>query len=162
MTLADFHKQVRTRAGLLARRSGDATLVPTTADEDQLTEYLRQGLVEIAVKTDRFEDVATITTVSGQAEYAVSAAIRHVKRATVVDANGNEFDLDHVGQTSRAKATAANAQQGRPCEYVLFGGSLWLYPVPDAAYDVKLYCTLNGATDGSGAVAANEPPEWFT
>lgn len=158
MTLADFHNQVRTRAGLLARRAGDPTLVPTNADETQLTEYLRQGLVEIAVKTDRFEDTATISTVAGQAEYAVSAAIRHVQRATVVDASGAERDINHAGHTARAQATASQAQQGLPCNYVLFGGSLWLYPVPDAAYQVKLYYTLSG----SATVATNNAaPDWL-
>lgn len=153
-TLSDVLDKVKARAGLLARRADDPSLTPTDGDDDVLTSFIEDGLIEIASRTDRFEAQTTITTAAGTAGYGAPAAAAHVKSVTI---GGDE--LDHAPGDLRAQATAPDATGGKPCRYAFSEGALWLSPVPDDAYDVTLLYALNGAfvTD-----ADNDAPDWLS
>ncbi len=152
-TAADLFKRVRRRAGLLARRAGDPSLVPTGADEDALLDYVKDGLVEIARRTRRFEDSAEIETVAGQACVGVTIALDSVHSVECDSAN-----LEHrAGADVREWGVGANAASGKPKYFGLTQGVLWLYPVPDAVYTLSLLYSLNGAV----AEEDNIAPDWL-
>ena len=155
-TLDDILDRVKRRLGVLARRVGDTLIAPSDSDDELLTSYTREGVIEIAKKTNRFEGRATISTAKGQAAYAVTSALDVMRKASI---GGRE--LEHkAGVDVRAAATGPEAKSGRPTCYGLHEGALWLYPVPDEIYEVDLLYKLNGVYGGGGA-ASQTAPDWF-
>ena len=85
----------------------------------------------------------TFSTVAGQQWYG-SAAHEQIPRLVTIqaafreDAAGNVLDLRRETPESMELVTDRNGAKGEPVAFTYFGQRLRLYPIPDAAYKIRL------------------------
>jgi hypothetical protein len=148
-TAQDARDRAKTRIATLAKRVGDATLTPSPSDDDQLDGYVSDALKAIAKKTDRLTATLSLQTVAGQAYIDEPEHVDVIQEAQVFDSGaGHELHLESGGEMAR-RAQAPDASEGRPHTIGAHGQRLWLFPVPDATYDLMLHVSQSGASTDS-------------
>lgn len=116
---------------------------------------LNQALGYVAAQTDFREllDTESYTTSNGVASYALPADFSRLYNVEIVDPAGAVLPLGI--ETLLGYDTKAPSQTGQPQVYVIDGQNLKLWPVPDAAYTVRVRHYRRPAT----LVNANDVPE---
>jgi len=156
-TASDVLARAKTRIGTLAERGGDPTLSASDADDELLTDFLGDAITQIAKDTDRLETTTTPETVAGEPSVSLPPHIDLIQEAHVHDGQAYEMKV-YAGQEVARAAQAPGATSGRPKFIGQHGGSLWLHPVPDEAYELSLVCTMNGAYGSSSPTDDTDPP----
>jgi len=149
-TLDDILDRVKRRLGVLARRVGDTLIAPSDSDDELLTSYTREGVIEIARQTGRLERRLETTLRAGQQVQRAPADLAHLRGAYVA---GEE--LKHV-DGKRARALVETEAREGEMEVVGFsGGELIVHPAPKSETTLALHYISNGDFQ----VGAGEP-EW--
>jgi len=124
--------------------------------DDELRSYLTMGEREIANLLECNEEVTTVTLTTGTYSYATGLSgyntIDHITYS------GNEaYKLKGVDfrdlQAVDDQVMSPNAQSGDPTHYWRYGGSVVLWPTPDASGTIAVYGTKTTTAVVSGATA---------
>lgn len=108
----------------------------------QYTSYVQgkinQALGYVAAQADFRElfDTESYTTVNATASYALPTDFSRLYNVEVVDSNGVPKPL--AAESLVGYDTKDSSQTGQPQVYVIDGQNLKLWPVPNAAYTVKV------------------------
>lgn len=161
-TASDVYTQVRERIGVLARRFEDPLATPSDSDETELEIYLEDAISELTKVSNRYTQSLTLTTTPSQEWVQRPPHVDVIEEASVWD-GGSAYVLDiEDGQEVARSGRAPDADSDRPECMGAYEGRLYLYPIPDAEYDLDLQVQLNGAA-GSGAPAGpQDPPQLDT
>lgn len=113
---------------------------------------------ELALETDCIEKVFSTTTVNGTREYEYPTNAYRIHR---VQWNGkrldpNDFMLDDLSTGNSADTTST----GEPINYQIWGDTMFLRPVPDAAQTLKVFCNVT-AQDITVATQTLDIPERY-
>lgn len=156
-TSQEVLSRAKRRIGVLARRAGDEVLTPKAGDDPLLEGYLGDALGEIARRTGRLRTSIEVTTSAGTAQHERPPHLDTILDARVHDKGLHEIDVD-TGYKVRQAARSPTAEEGRPDSIGEHAGSLWLYPVPDAAYTIEIEAEVNGEVGDSAPADSTEPP----
>jgi hypothetical protein len=160
-SLQDIYDQVLQRGGLLARRLEDPSVAPTPEDTDVLESYVQQGLTEVCVTTRRLTDTVTRTLQVGTAAYSLPRHVDRIREAVIEGPRGQvALSLEDGADVARA-AEAPNVPKTQPARIGVHATKLWVHPVPDATYTLRLYVTQNGAFS-TGTAGPDDPPSAST
>jgi hypothetical protein len=103
----------------------------------ELYGHIFQAQMEFAKEAKAIEETYQTTTVSGTQEYAMPTNSLAVKRITY-----NGIKLTLITQREDDAVTGLNAATtatGTPAYYWVFDRTIYLRPIPDAAYTLKIF-----------------------
>jgi hypothetical protein len=139
-TLDDILDRVKRRLGVLARRVGDTLIAPSDSDDELLTIYTREGLIEIARHTGRLERRLEPTLAAGQHAQDAPRDLAHLRGAYVAGGRA----LEHV-DGKRARALVETEAREGEVEVIGFsGGQLVVHPAPKGETTLALHYISNG------------------
>ena len=153
----DVLDRAKSRIGTLAERVNDPTLPASDADDVLLTGFLGDAITQIAKDTDRLETTVTPKTEAEAPSVPLPPHVDLIQEARVHDGKSFAMTLT-AGEKVAQKAKAPGAKKGRPSTIGQHGGELWLFPVPDEAYELVLICTMNGAYQSGSSTDDTTPP----
>lgn len=157
-TASDVYLQAKRRVGVLAKRGEDPQLALDDVHETMLEVYLKDGLREVAKRTDRLTASLTLSFSSGDAWMERPSHIDVIEEAQALD-SGTAYDVSvESGAETARKARAPSPETGRPCEIGHHGGRLWVWPVPDGDYEIQIEAILNGEVPQGAFVNALTQP----
>lgn len=83
--------------------------------------------------------IARTTLVASQQDYSLPSDMLGLQKVTVLNAAGNEIEVYPLGfDEFKARTLLATNQTGIPSYYCVRGGSILLFPAPDAGVSVTL------------------------
>jgi hypothetical protein len=114
---------------IILQRLGPGAAIPT------ITTQLQGVLLDISNRADFLTSESLLDTVITQAEYSQPANLKNVYEITFV--NGPILDK----KTYRQYLTAiedGTAQSGKPANYAIRHQKIYLWPIPDQVYSLKI------------------------
>jgi hypothetical protein len=108
----------------------------------QVTKFINQGIRFYEKENFWFtEDIATESTIANTETYAITGIATNIKDIIRVEITVNNDTYDLIKRDInyiRNKNTPTNTT-GRPTDYCLFDGDMYLSPIPDNVYVLKFY-----------------------
>lgn len=158
ITLADILTEVKQRAGLAANRAHDPDLAPNPSNDALLTVYAQSGAIKIANHSGRALAQATIPIVSGTFAYDVGNSIREVGALRFETGGESTAVALASGERVRVQCEELGAETGTPTCAGFYGDKIYLFPVPDAAGNLRVYYWAASFIGESGAMDTDELP----
>ena len=156
-SVADVLDRVKERIGLLARRMDAVLMTPNELEDPILTSYVAEGIREVATRTQRLVSTIELSTTAGQGYVARPPHLHVVEKADVYDTGACALRLVDGEEVARV-VPQAEPTSARPQVIGAREQRLYLYPVPDEAYPLRLQAVLNGASGTTPPVDDSEPP----
>jgi len=124
-----------------------------------LNQYLNDALGELSAKAQYWgeEQQLVTTTVAGTARVNFPTGFTKIRTVRIADQN-MELGLWDLREIDRASANTT----GIPVAYAIDGGTIHLYPTPDAAYDfdIRYWSTLSPLVSDSDSPTL--PPRYHS
>jgi hypothetical protein len=139
-----------------ARQQYNATSDDFFSD-DELYRHAWHAQNILAKEAGAIENTYTTPTVDGQQEYSYPTNTLAIKRITY---NGQRLTkIDFKEDDVLTGQDAATTAKGSPVFYMLFDRVIYLRPIPDAVYTLKLF-TFDQPQEVSATSSLDVPPEF--
>jgi hypothetical protein len=118
---------------VVLQRLGPGAAIPS------ITTQLRGVLVDISNRADFLTSESLLDTVAGQAEYTQPQNLKSIYEIAFV--NGSMLDKKTYREYLKA-IEDGTAQSGKPVNYAIRHQKIYLWPVPDQVYSLKIYHSM--------------------
>jgi hypothetical protein len=114
---------------IIFQRLGPGTAIPS------ITSQLQGVLLDISNRADFLTKESLLETVVGQAEYTQPANLKNIYEIAIV--NGPVLDKKTYRDYLKA-IEDGTAQSGKPDNYAIRHQKIYLWPIPDQVYSLKI------------------------